>query len=129
MFCHVVAIVFFAWGPVVSKLSLTFSVAEPMVFHGHCFQLLDEVVVDNTKCSGVVHLHWCWRLGMTHEVKSMVGGDGLSAVYVESSHLSLCHQGHDRLDYLCNCEDGAIVWWCGGVVGHKGMSACPAGCL
>jgi hypothetical protein len=46
---------------------------------------------------------------MTHEFESMEGGDGLSAVYVESSHLSLCHRGHDRLDYLCNCEDGTIV--------------------
>jgi hypothetical protein len=48
---------------------------------------------------------------MTHEFKSMASGDSLSAVYVESSHLGLCHQGHDRFDYLCNCEDGAIVWW------------------
>ena len=42
MFCHVVAVVLFAWGPVVSKLSLTFSVAEPMVSHVHCFQFLDN---------------------------------------------------------------------------------------
>ena len=90
MFCHIVALVFFAWGPVVSKLATTFSVAEPMVFHVHCFQFFDEVVVDDTKCSGVVCLHWCQRLGMTHEFKSMASRDGLSAVYVESSHLSLC---------------------------------------
>ncbi len=32
--------VFFAWGPVVSKMATTFSVAEPMVFHVHCFQFL-----------------------------------------------------------------------------------------
>jgi hypothetical protein len=58
MLCHIVAIDFFAWGSVVSKLSSTFSVAEPMVFHFHCFQFLDDVVVDNAKCSGVVRLHW-----------------------------------------------------------------------
>jgi hypothetical protein len=102
MFCHIVAIVFFAWSPVVSKLSLTFSVAEPMVFHVHRFQFLDGVAVDNNKCSGVFHLHWCLRLGMTHEFGSVVDGDGLSAVYVESSHFSLCCRGHDRLDSLCN---------------------------
>ncbi len=49
MFCHVVAIVFFAWGPVVSKLAWTFSVAEPMIFHVDCFQFFDDVVVDNAK--------------------------------------------------------------------------------
>jgi hypothetical protein len=38
---------------------------------------------------------------MTHEFKSMASGDGLSAVDVESSHLGLCCQGHDRFDYLC----------------------------
>jgi hypothetical protein len=58
MHCHVLAVVFFAWGPVVSELSLNFSVAKPMVFHVHCFQYLDDFVVDNAKYSGVVHLHW-----------------------------------------------------------------------
>ncbi len=62
-------------------------------------------------------------MGETHEFKSMASKDGLSAVYVESSHLSLCRQGHDHLDYLCNCEDGTIVWWFGGVVGYEEMSA------
>ncbi len=56
---------------------------------------------------------------MAHEFKSMVGRDGLSAVDVESPHLSLCCQGHDRLDNLCNCEDGAISPWNGGGVGHE----------
>ncbi len=111
MFCHVVAIVFFAWGPVVLKFASTFSVAvaEPMVFHLHCFHFFDDIVADAAKSSGVVHFHWHWRLGMTHEFESLASGDGLSAVYVESSHLSLCRQGHDRVDYLCNCEDGTIV--------------------
>jgi hypothetical protein len=40
MFCHVVAIDFFAWGPVVLKLATTFSVMETMVFHVQCFQFL-----------------------------------------------------------------------------------------
>ncbi len=90
MFCHVVAVVLFAWGPVVSKLSSTFSVAEPMVFHVHCFQVFDNVVVDNANCSGVVHLHWGRRWGMANEVEGMVGQNGFSAVDVESPHLSLC---------------------------------------
>ncbi len=129
MVCHVVAIVFFARGPVLSKLSSTFSVAEQMVSHVHCFQFLDDVVVDDAKCSGVVHLHWGRRLGMAHKFEGMVGGDGFSAVDVESPHLSLCRQGHDRLDNLWDCEDGTIVWWFGSVVGHEKMSARPAVCL
>ncbi len=71
MFCHVVAVVLFAWGPVVFKLSLVFSVTEPMVFHVHCFQFLDNIVVDNAECSGVVPLHWGPRLGMAHEFEGM----------------------------------------------------------
>ncbi len=66
---------------------------------------------------------------MTHEFKSMVIGDHLSAVYAESTHLGLCRQGHDRFDYFCNCEDGTIVWWFGRVSGHDKMSACLAACL
>ncbi len=109
MLCHVVAVFLFAGGPVVSKLSLTFSVMKPMVFHVHCFQFFDNVVVDNTECSGVVRLHWGRRLGIAHEFKGVAARDGFSAVDVESPHLSLSRQGHDRLDNLCNCEDGAIV--------------------
>ncbi len=129
MFCHVVAIVLFARDPVVSKLSLTFSVTEPMVLHVHCFRFLDNIVVDNAKCSGVVHLHWGQRLEMAHEFKGMAGRDFLSAIDVESPHLGLGRQGRDRLDNLCNCEDGAIVWWFVCVVGHEKMSTRPAMCL
>ncbi len=129
MFCHIAAVVLFACSPVVLKFSLTFSVTEPMVLHVYCFQFLDTVVVENAKCSVVVHLHWGWRLGMAHELEGMAGGNGFSAVDIESPHLSLCCQGHDRLDNLCNCEDGAIVWWFGCVVGHEEMFACPALCL
>ncbi len=129
MFCHVVAVVLFACGPVVLKLSSTFSVAEPMVFHVHCFQFLDNVVVEEAECSGVVRLHWGWRLGMAHEFEGMAGKNGFSAVDVESPHLSLCCRGHDRLDNLCDCEDGTIVWWFGCVAGHEEMSSRPAVCL
>jgi hypothetical protein len=126
MLCYVVAVVLFAGGPVVSKLSSTFSVAEPMVFHAHCFQFLHNVVVDNAECSSVVHLHWGWRLGIAHAFEGMAGRDSFSAVDVQSPHLSLCRQGHDRLDNLCDCANGAIVWWFGSVVGHEKMSSRPA---
>ncbi len=122
MLCHIVAVVLFAWGSVVSKLSLTFFVTEPMVFHVHCFQFLDNIVVDVTKCSDVVHLHWGQRLGMAHEFECMAGGDGFSAVDVESPHLGFCCRGHDHLNNLCDCEDGTIVQWFGSVAGHEEMS-------
>ncbi len=129
MFGHVVAVFFFVWGPVVLKLALSFSVVESMVFYVHCFQFFDDVVVDGAQCSSVVCLQWCWRLGMAHEFKCMAGGDGLSAVYVEMPHLSLGCQGHDSLDNLCKCEDGAIIWWFGNVVGHEEMCARLEACL
>ncbi len=123
MFCHVVAVVLFAWGPVMSKLISKFSVAEPMVFHVHCFHFLDNIVVDNAKCSGVVCLHWGWRLGMAHEFRGMAGRNGFSAVDVECPHLGLCCLEQDHLDNLCDCEDGAIIWCFGCVAGHEEMSA------
>jgi hypothetical protein len=129
MLGYVVAIVFFARCPVMSKLVATFSVAEPMVVHVHPFQLFDDVTVDNAESCGVVHLYWLWRLGMTHGFESMSSGDGLSAVYVESFHLSLYCQRYDGLDYLCNCKDGIIVWWFSGVARHVKMSAHPAVCI
>ncbi len=52
--------------------------------------VFDDVVVDNSKGSGVVRLHWGWRLGMAHEFEGMIGGNGFPAVDVESPHLSLC---------------------------------------
>ncbi len=121
MLCHVVAVVIFAWGPVVRILSSTFSVAEPMVFYVHCFQFLDNIVVEDAKCSGVVGLHWGWRLGMAHEFKDMAGRDGFSAVDVESPHLGLCRQGHDHLDNLCDCE---VVPLFGGLAVLLDMKKC-----
>ncbi len=97
--------------------------------HVHCFQFLDNIVVDNAKCSGVVHLYCGQRLGMAHELEGMAGGNGFSAVDVESPHLSLCCRGHDRLDNLWNCEDGAIVWWFSCAAGCEEMFARPAVCL
>ncbi len=108
-------------GPVVLKLSSTFSVVEPMVFHVHCFQFLDNIFVDNAKCSCVVHLHWGWRLGMAHEFKGMVGGNGFSAVDVESPHLSLCCQEHDRLD---NCAIVRMAPLFGGLAVLLDMKKC-----
>jgi hypothetical protein len=129
MFCHVVAVVLFAWGPVVSKLSSTFTVVEQMVLHVHCFQFFDNIVVDNAKCSGVFRLYWGQRLGMVHEFEGVTGRNGLSAVDVDSPHLGRCCQGHDRLDNIWNCEDGAIVRWFGCVVRHEEMTTRLAACL
>ncbi len=111
------------------KLSSTFSVTEPIVLHVHCFQFLDSTVVDIAECSGIVRLHWGQRLGMTHEFESMAGRNGFFTVDVESPHLSLCCQGHDHLDNLCDCEESTIVWWFGCVSGHEEMSTLPAACL
>jgi hypothetical protein len=131
MFFHIVVVVLFAWGQVVSKLSSTFSVVEQTViqFHVHCLQILDNIVVDDAKCSGAVRLHWGWRLGLAHEFEGMAGRNCFSAVDLEYPHLSLCCGGHDPLDNLCNCEDDTIVWWFGCAVGHGKMSAHPAACF
>jgi hypothetical protein len=122
MFCHVVAVVLFVWGPVVLTLSSTFSVAEPMVFHVHCFQFLDNIVDDNAECSGVVRLHWGWRLGMAHEFEGMAGGNGFSAVDVESPHLGLCCQGHAA---LMICTMVKMVPLFGGLAVLLDMEKCP----
>ncbi len=121
---------FLCLGPSISvEIILDILCCRAIGIHVYCFQFLDNVVVDNAECSGVVRMHWGWRLGMAHEFEGMVGGNGLSAVDVESPHLSLCCQGHNRLDNLCDCEDGVIVWWFGCLAGHEEMSTCPAVCL
>jgi hypothetical protein len=56
---------------------------------------------------------------MAHGFKGMTGRDGFSAVDVEIPHLSLCCQGLDRLDNLCDFEDGAFVQWFGSVLDMK----------
>ncbi len=66
---------------------------------------------------------------MAHEFEGMAGRDGFSAVDIESPHLGFCHQGHGRPDNLCDCKDGAIVWWFGSVVGHEEMPTRLAACL
>ncbi len=60
MLCHVVAVDLFAWGTVVSKLSLTFSVAKPIVFHVYGFLFLDKLLL--TMPSAVV-LSVCIEVG------------------------------------------------------------------
>ncbi len=68
MLYHLVATVLFEWSPVVSKLSLAFSVVEPMVFHVHCFQFLDMLLLTMPSavvlsvCIGVGD--WGWPMNL-----------------------------------------------------------------
>ena len=91
MFGHVVAIVFFARGSLVSELSTK-------ICHGangiSCPSILvfEDVVVDNAKCYSVVCLHWCWKSRMPHEFKGTASWDSFLTVDVESAHFGLCCQ-------------------------------------
>ncbi len=76
-----------------------------MVFHVHCFRFLNDIVVDNAECSGVVHLHWGRRLGMAYEFEGMAGGNGFSAVDVALS-LSAPSQGYSTVEE----EEACRLW-------------------
>ena len=102
MFGHVVSIVFFARGPVMANMAVTFSVAEPMVFHVHCFEFLDIFFVDNAKRSGAVRLLRCRRLRIYHEFKGVSCRDSFAAVDLECADFGFSRRGHDRLVDLGN---------------------------
>ena len=46
----------------------------------------------------------------------MLCGDGFAAIDEESAELGLGGGGHDGLYDLRDVEDGADIWWVGGVV-------------
>ena len=67
VFGDIVTFVITSWCPIVAKLLLRDSIAEPVVFHIHGLEFFHDVVVDYSERHGVVCLHRCGKLGVAQE--------------------------------------------------------------
>ena len=72
--------------PVMTKLLLRFSAADPVETHVHYFGFLrGNSVVDYSKVCGVVRLDWRWWLWMSHGDEGVSGWYHFAAIDVEGS--------------------------------------------
>ncbi len=80
------------WLPLVAELRLRRAAVEPVQSHVHRFQpFARDVVGDYAECCGVVRLHWCWGLLVTHFFQRMPCRYGFTAIYEEGAEFSFCH--------------------------------------
>ena len=63
----IICLVDSAWAPMKPELKSFLSVPEPVKphVHFHCLFWLN-LVVDDAICCGIVGLHWCWWLRVSH---------------------------------------------------------------
>ncbi len=79
--CNVVGLVGGPWPPEVSELSLGGTAAEPVETYVHQFEALAvNVVGNNAKCGGVVHMYGRRRLLVDHGLEGVLGRDGFTAI-------------------------------------------------
>ena len=121
---HVVAFIVWARHPIVTKLKMLDSIAQPMETHFRGFRAArGDGVDDHAKCRRVVGLDGRQGLGVAHLDEIMTGWDLFAEINVEGAEIGLGGGGHDGFDDLGNGEDGAVVGRVGGIVGNEKMSA------
>ena len=80
-----------------------------MVLHVHSFGFaLDDSVISNPNCSGVIKLDGIFGLRPTNIDKSLTKLDHGFGAYEEASNSGFNSRGHDKLDYLGNSENRSI---------------------
>ena len=90
-------------------MALRFAVAEPVVLYVHDFSLtLDDGVIRNTNCSGVITLDGIFGLRPTHINKGLTKLEHGFGAYEEARNIGFGSRGHDKLDYLGNSEERDI---------------------
>ena len=77
--------------------------------HCLCFFLLNLVVVDAV-CCGIVGLHWCWWLQVSHFCEYVSEVDSFFCIDENPSELCFWCGGHDCFYDLRYVKDGAVVW-------------------
>ena len=91
------------------ELALSFTAAEPVVLYVHDFSLtLDDGVIRNTNCSGVITLDGIFGLRPTHINKGLTKLEHGFGAYEEARNIGFGSRGHDKLDYLGNSEERDI---------------------
>ena len=91
------------------ELALSFAAAEPVVLHVYSFGVtLDDGVIRNTNCSGVIKLDRRFGMRKTHLDKGLMKLEHGFDVDEETSNFGFGSRGHDKLNYLGNSEDRSI---------------------
>ena len=92
VFGDIVTFVVASWCPIVAKLLLSYSTAEPVVFHIHGLEFFHNIVVDYSERRGVVSLHRCGGLGVAQEFECVSCWDGFMAIDVQCSYLGFSYR-------------------------------------
>ena len=98
--------------PVERELVLTFLAAKPVeagIHHLHL--LLEDGVVDHDGGSGVVSFYGVWRLWPSHFNKFLMKRYHFLYSDGDSTNFSIGFRIHNKIDDLCNGEDGTVETW------------------
>ena len=104
-FCDIISKIVGIRSPKEPELTLSFTSAEPVVLHVHGFGFaLDDGVISNTNCSGVIILYGRFGLIPTHLDKGPTKLDYGFGADKEVSNFGFDSRGHEKLDYLGDSE-------------------------
>ena len=88
---------------------MSFTAAKPVVLHVHGFGFaLDDGVISNPNCGGVITLKWIFGMRPTHLDKGMTKLDHGFGADEEARYSGFGSRGHNKLDYLGKIENREI---------------------
>ena len=109
IFCAIIGNIVGTRVPKEPELTLSFTVAEPVILHLHGFGFaLDDGVSSNNNCSGVIIMDSIFWLRPTHIDKVLTKLDHGFGAYEEASNFGFGSRGHDKIDYLGDSDHRAI---------------------
>ena len=83
--------------------------AEPVVLHFHCFGFaMDDGVIWNPNCSGVITLDGIFEMRPTHLNKGLTKLDHVFGAHEEARIFGFVSRGYNKLEYLDDSEDRDI---------------------
>ena len=105
LFCAIIGKIVGTRIPKEPELNLSFTAAEPVVLHVHGFGFsLNDGVISNTNCSGVITLDGRFWMRPTHLNKGLTNLDYGFGEDEEAISFGFGSRGHDKLDYLGNSD-------------------------
>ena len=112
VFCMIITSVLVAGFPIYFELTLSASVTDPIETHidGLGAFLFDGVRGESCG-NGVVHLHFCGRLGMIQFLQCGSDQDSLLTIDVGCSYFGFCRRSHDIFHDLGDTVDWAVQFW------------------
>ena len=91
------------------ELALSFTAAESVVLHVHCFGFeLYDCVIGNPNCSVVITLYGRFRLRPTYIYKGLTKLDHVFGADKDTRNSGFGSRGNNKLDYLGESENRAI---------------------